>query len=287
MNNKSTFSKIWEVFKPFLIYYILYNVVFVLLLSLCRAAAEGVGEESLTALTEHVNTVTGLVSGLSMIISVLPLLPMLREEVREHKRSVHGTSAAKDHESGGAKGAESGKPGITAAQTVLTILLAAASSLGLNVFLVLTGIVESSAGYQDVVRQQYGVMFGAGMILFGLVSPIAEEIVFRGLIYNRMRRYFPHAAAVVASGILFGIYHGNFVQGLYGGCMGILMAYLYERMHSFAVPCLFHATANVLVYAIAQSATLHGLFFTIPGCVVFFGISVICIVVIEKSGFSE
>lgn len=287
MNNKSTFSKIWEVFKPFLIYYILYHAVFVLLLSLCRAAAEGLGEEYLTALTEHVNTVTGLVSGLSMLIGVLPLLPMLREEVREHKRSVHGTSAAQDHESGEEKGAKSGKPDITAAQTVLTILLAAASSLGLNVFLALTGIVESSAGYQDVVRQQYGVMFGAGMILFGLVSPIAEEIVFRGLIYNRMRRYFPHAAAVVVSGILFGIYHGNFVQGLYGGCMGILMAYLYERMHSFAVPCLFHATANVLVYAIAQSATLHGLFFTIPGCVLFFVISVICIVVIEKSGFSE
>ena len=282
MNNKSTFSKIWEVFKPFLIYYILYNVVFVLLLSLCRAVAEGLGEEYLTALTEHVNTVTGLVSGLSMLIGVLPLLPMLREEVREHRRSVHGTSAAKDHESGGEKGAESGKPGITAAQTVLTILLAAASSLGLNVFLALTGLVDSSAAYQEVAERQYGVVLGLGLLLYGVVSPITEEIIFRGLIFNRMRRYMPHAAAVIVSGLLFGIYHGNWVQGFYGGCMGILMAYLYERTHSFFTPCLFHATANLVVYTTAQNASLQGLLFTIPGCAALLMISIVCVAVIER-----
>lgn len=282
MNNKNTFSKIWEVFKPFLIYYILYNVVFVLLLSLCRAVAEGLGEEYMTALTEHVNTVTGLVSGLSMLIGVLPLLPILREEVREHRRSVHGTSATQDHESGGEKGAESGKPGITAAQTVLTILLAAASSLGLNVFLALTGLVDSSAAYQEVAERQYGVVLGLGLLLYGVVSPITEEIIFRGLIFNRMRRYMPHAAAVIVSGVLFGIYHGNWVQGLYGGCMGILMAYLYERTHSFFTPCLFHATANLVVYTTAQNASLQGLLFTIPGCAALFMISIVCVAVIER-----
>lgn len=282
MNNENTFSKIWEVLKPFLIYYILYNVVFVLLLSLCRAVAEGLGEESLTALTEHVNTVTGLVSGLSMLIGVLPMLPMLREEVREHRRSVNGTSATQDHESGGGKGAEFGKPGIMAVQTVLTILLAAASSLGLNVFLALTGLVDSSAAYQEVAERQYGVVLGLGLLLYGVVSPITEEIIFRGLIFNRMRRYMPHAAVVIVSGLLFGIYHGNWVQGLYGGCMGILMAYLYERTHSFFTPCLFHATANLVVYTTAQNAFLQGLLFTIPGCAALLMISIVCVAVIER-----
>lgn len=282
MNNENTFSKIWEVLKPFLIYYILYNVVFVLLLSLCRAVAEGLGEESLTALTEHVNTVTGLVSGLSMLIGVLPMLPMLREEVREHRRSVNGTSATQDHESGGGKGAEFGKPGIMAVQTVLTILLAAASSLGLNVFLALTGLVDSSAAYQEVAERQYGVVLGLGLLLYGVVSPITEEIIFRGLIFNRMRRYMPHAAAVIVSGLLFGIYHGNWVQGFYGGCMGILMAYLYERTHSFFTPCLFHATANLVVYTTAQNASLQRLLFTIPGCAALLMISIVCVAVIER-----
>lgn len=84
MNSKQTFYKIWDIMKPFLIYYILHNVVFVLILSLCRMAAERLGEEYLTYLGGHAQTVTGLVSGLSMIISVLPLIPWLRSELAAH-----------------------------------------------------------------------------------------------------------------------------------------------------------------------------------------------------------
>ncbi|MDE7131031.1 MAG: CPBP family intramembrane metalloprotease [Lachnospiraceae bacterium] len=283
--NNHWFNRIWEIFQPFIFFYVLYSVVFILLISLCRAIAGGLGEEYQTGLTKYAETVTSLVSGLSMLIGVLPLIPMLRRELREHKQSVYGIDMTADNMSVTEKRAGSGKYGVAAMQIVLTIVLAAASSLGLNVLLALTGIVESSASYQDVARQQYSVMLGAGMILFGLISPITEEIVFRGLIFNRMRRYFPHVAAIVASGVLFGIYHGNPVQGLYGGCMGVLMAYLYERMHSFVIPCLFHATANFIVYSIAQSAALHGMLFTVPGCAALLAGSVVCVVIIEKTQF--
>lgn len=286
-HNNHWLNRMWEIFCPFLLFFGLYIVVFNLLASLYRAIAGGLGEEYQAGMMKYAGTVTSLVSGLSMLIGVLPLLPLLRRELKEHKQSVYGSSMTTDNTSGAEKRAGSGKYGITAVQIVLTIVLAAASSLGLNVLLALTGIVESSASYQDVARQQYSVMLGAGMLLFGLISPITEEIVFRGLIFNRMRRYFPHAAAVVASGVLFGIYHGNPVQALYGGCMGILMAYLYERMHSFAIPCLFHATANLMVYSIAQSAALHGRLFTVPGCAALLAGSAICIVIIEKTRFPE
>ncbi len=280
-HNNHWFNRMWEIFCPFLFFFGLYIVVFNLLVSLCRVIAGGLGEEYQAGLTKYAETVTSLVSGLSMLIGVLPLIPMLRRELKEHKQSVYGNSMTADNRSGAEKRGGSGKYGITAVQIVLTIVLAAASSLGLNVLLALTGIVESSASYQNVARQQYSVMLGAGMLLFGLISPIAEEIVFRGLIFNRMRRYFPHAAAIVASGVLFGIYHGNPVQGMYGGCMGILMAYLYERMHSFVIPCMFHATANLMVYSTAQSAALHGMLFTVPGCAALLAGSAVCVVIIE------
>ena len=85
MKYKQTFHKTWEILKPFLFYYILHSAVFVLLLSLCRAAAEGLGAAYLADLTEHADTVTGIVSGLSMLISVLPFLPMLRRELAGHR----------------------------------------------------------------------------------------------------------------------------------------------------------------------------------------------------------
>lgn len=284
MDNNHSFHKIWDIFKPFVIYYVLYSAVFILIISLCRTFAQVLGNEYQVYLTEHAETVTGLVSGLSMVIGVLPLIPMLRRELAEHKLSVGGTAYDGSPEAKNGQDTKSGKSGIMIIQAALTVLLAVSSSLGLNVVLALTGIVESSANYQDVAAQQYSVAFGAGMLLFGLISPITEEIVFRGLVFNCMRRYFPHAAAVAASGVLFGIYHGNLVQGLYGGCMGILMAYLYERMHSFFIPCLFHAMANLVVYVAAQNVALQRRFFTPSGCAALLAVSVVCIIAVEFLG---
>lgn len=292
MKNTFSLKKIWEIFKPFIIYYFLYSVTFVLIISLCQAVAQGLGNEYQEYLAEHAETVTELVSGLSMVISVLPLIPMLKGELIERKRSdgVHESSAMAWY--GDNVNMEQLTLSMSAEKhnrekkrrilsVFITIILAMASSLGLNILLSLTGMVEMSASYQDVAKQQYSVVFGAGMVLFGLISPITEEIVFRGLIFNRMRRYFPHAAAVIVSGILFGIYHGNLVQGLYGGCMGIMMAYLYERMHSFLIPCLFHATANIIVYMVAQNPTLQWRIFNLPSCVALFAVLIVCIVIVE------
>lgn len=306
MKYKQTFHKTWEILKPFLFYYVLHSAVFVLLLSLCQAAAEGLGTAYLADLTEHADTVTGVVSGVSMIISVLPFLPMLRRELAGHRASAGEVQEQnRVREAGMTEGCSrrdgfgrtcvsegdarqfgSRKEGavttVDTGRTIgLTVLLAVSSSLGLNVLLTLTGLVGSSASYQEVAGRQYGVAFGIGILLYALVSPVTEEIIFRGLVYNRMRRYMPCAVAVVVSGVLFGVYHGNPVQGLYGGCMGILMAYLYERTHSFFTPCLFHAAANLTVYVSVQNAALQGVLFTVPVCIALFVISGVGIMLVE------
>ena len=260
--------KAYEIFLPFIIYYVVYNIAFVLIVYACSAAAEFFDGGLREYLMVHAGTLTELVGGLSMLIAVLPLLPMLRQELLLYNK----------------ESVQLEKSGLREkALTVLLILiLAVSSSVGLNILLSLTGLVQASKAYQDVASQQYSVVFGAGAVLFGLISPIAEEIVFRGLVFNRMRRYFSTIAAIIASGVLFGVYHGNLVQGIYGGCMGILLAYLYERMRSFLMPCLFHAAANFTVFSLAQNAQVHARLFTLPGCIVLLTISAACIIIIEK-----
>lgn len=267
---------IWEIAKPFAIYYLLHSAVFLLIVFVCRAVAESQGSEALAYLEAHTETVTGLVSGIAMLLAVLPLIPMLRKELAEHKICGRGT----EHGPSGKTDVRRKKP--AAFMVCITVVLAAASSMGLNILFILTGLVYSSSSYQEVAQQQYGVVFGVGIILYGLVSPITEEIIFRGLIFNRMRRYVPSAMAVVVSGLLFGIYHGNPVQGIYGGCMGILMAYLYERTDHFVIPCLFHGTANLMVYLAAQNRVLYGVIFNWTGCVALFAVSMVCIGMVER-----
>ena len=266
-NTEQPFYKIWEVLKPFIIYYVTYNVAFLVIAYLCNASMEYFGAGLREYMTEHAGTMTELVNGLSMLLGVLPLIPMLRQERVQTMSTEMKCSGVRQK--------------VLAA--VITIILAASSSMGLNILLALTGFVQTSATYQDVAKQQYSVVFGVGAVLFGLISPITEEIVFRGLVFNRMRRYYPAAVAIIVSGALFGVYHGNLVQGLYGTCMGILLAYTYERIRSFFIPCLFHAVANLMVYTIAQNAELHARLFTTPSCIILLVISVICILAVEKS----
>ena len=268
-----TIYKVWEVFGPFITYYFTYNAAFLLIAYLLNTAMGYFGTELREYMIEHEVALTNLVGGLSMLIGVLPLIPMLRRELAVCKENADDKAPV---------ATESGTVKSKAVDIVLTVILAASSSVGFNVLLAVTGFVQTSAVYQEVARQQYGVIFGIGAILFGLISPITEEIVFRGLLFNRMRRYYPVTTAIILSGVLFGVYHGNLVQGVYGTCMGILLAYIYERMRSFLIPCLFHAVANLMVYTLAQNAALHAKVFNVTGCVILITISVICIFVIEK-----
>lgn len=274
----SFLNKVLEMLGPFLLYYVVCNIAFLIIFSLYGAVTEHLGAGAQEYLEEHITAVTQVVNTISMIIAVLPLVPMLRRELGSQATSETGSlTAEKSHKT------QSGRRiGHMVLSWLLIMLLAASSSVGLNILLSLTGLVQSSAVYQDVARQQYSVAFVVGALLFGLLSPITEEIVFRGVIYNRMRRYCPTTAAIVLSGLLFGVYHGNLVQGLYGGCMGILLAYTYERLHSFFIPCLFHAVANITVYTLAQNAEWHARLFTVTGCIILLVISVICIFMLEK-----
>ena len=273
----SFLNKVLEVLKPFLLYYVVCNVAFLIIYFLYSAVTEHLGVGAQEYAAEHITAVTQVVNTIAMIVAVLPVVPMLRREleIRAASEPYHTPETARETQ-------QSRRIGHMALSGLLVMLLAASSSVGLNILLSLTGLVQSSAAYQEVARQQYSVAFIVGALLFGLTSPITEEIVFRGVIYNRMRRYCPTAAAIVLSGLLFGVYHGNSVQGLYGGCMGILLAYTYERLRSFFIPCLFHAVANITVYTLAQNVEWHARLFTVTGCIILLVISVICIFMLEK-----
>ena len=63
------------------------------------------------------------------------------------------------------------------------------------------------------------------MILYvGIVAPITEELLFRGLI---LRSFEPHGKgiAVYTSAILFGLFHGNPIQIPFAILTGIILAY--------------------------------------------------------------
>jgi len=148
------------------------------------------------------------------------------------------------------------------------LILGATAAIGVNVIFSLLKITSSSEAYTQVANNQFSLPVWAGILVYGIVSPVAEEIVFRGLVYNRMRRQFPFWVAFVGSAFFFGIYHGNWVQAAYGFILGLMITWMYERYGSFLVPVLLHSAANSCVYLCMQIPVLKEFVMSMAGLVI-------------------
>lgn len=266
----TSLQKAWEVLFPCLLYYLTYNAIYLILAFLLNVMQNSLGEGYEQWLTAHTATISGVAGGLCKVLGILPLVPMLRRELADRKTSEGRRLSVCRH-------------GLTewVKRAFTTVLLAFSASLSLNILLTLTGFTDSSQTYQEVADRQYGVAFGIGIVLYGLAAPLVEEVVFRGVIYNRLRRFYGSVIGMVVSGIFFGIFHGNLVQGVYGACVGILIAYVYERQGSFFFPVLFHAVANLVVYSIVYLQAVRDALFTPWGCGILLLVSAGCVFFME------
>ena len=134
-------------------------------------------------------------------------------------------------------------PAIFFAFPLLLGVFAAATG---NNLLSISGLYEKFGAVYDELSNY---IFTGGIVLeiivAGILSPIAEEVVFRGLLYKRMRENMSVAPAIIISSLVFGMIHGNIIQAVYAGLLGALMAYSYERFKTILAPILFHIGANV------------------------------------------
>lgn len=270
---QTSLQKTWEVLFPYLLYYLTYNAAYLILAFVYQVTLGNFGEAYREFVRSHAATVAGVMNGVCMLAGILPLVPMLKRELREQGEAVNGAGVAA--KAGTTRRRRKGR------MITLAAVLAFSVSLGLNALFTLIGFVDSSQAYREVADRQYGVAFAVGVILYGLISPLAEEVVFRGVIYNRLRRFYGPAVGIVVSGVLFGVFHGNPVQGVYGACLGMLMAYLYERSRSFLIPVLFHAVANLTVYT---SARIDSVQLTPAGCAILLAVSIGCVLAERKFG---
>lgn len=140
--------------------------------------------------------------------------------------------------------------------------------LGLNMLLDLTGVLDNSAAYQAVAKQQYAASLWLGVILYVLAAPLAEELLFRGIIYNCLKGPVRPLAAMAMAAVFFGVYHGNWVQGIYGFLMACLMIYGYEYFGDFRVPVAMHAAVNLISYLLSNTSLAVSGFICWPVCVV-------------------
>lgn len=100
------------------------------------------------------------------------------------------------------------------------------------------------------------------MILVMVIgAPIAEEIIFRKLLVDRVVAY-GEGLAIFLSGLMFGLFHGNLNQFAYAFVLGAFLAFIYVRTRNIIYNIAIHMGINLLG-------------------------SVVATYILEKSGFME
>ena len=79
-----------------------------------------------------------------------------------------------------------------------------------------------------------------------IVAPICEECLFRGFLYNIVKKYSCGAVAAVLTSIVFGAVHISLAQTLPLVVFALLLCFIYERTHSLRACLLAHALFNAI-----------------------------------------
>ena len=99
--------------------------------------------------------------------------------------------------------------------------------------------------YQQTSAETYSSPFVIQLICLGFVIPLAEEFMFRGVLYKRYRERQNFWYSAIGSSILFSLMHVSMTQMFYTFLLGLMLAYVYEKFGSFCAPLAFHIFVNM------------------------------------------
>ena len=124
-----------------------------------------------------------------------------------------------------------------AVQHVISLLMAAIYAIMPSAMDQYTEMIDSSG------ISQYSILWAVSTLI---LPSIVEEIIFRGLILQYLGRAGARfLVANLIQAVLFGVFHMNFVQGIYTALLGFLLGWLAYRYDSILVPMVLHAIFNL------------------------------------------
>lgn len=92
------------------------------------------------------------------------------------------------------------------------------------------------------------------IIAVAVMPAICEELAFRGLLFGTLSKKYKIWPAIIISGLIFGIYHGNLIKTFVVGFLGMTMAYVIYNTDSIFVSMIMHFLNNFIAIALSLNA---------------------------------
>jgi membrane protease YdiL (CAAX protease family) len=94
-----------------------------------------------------------------------------------------------------------------------------------------------------------------------VVAPLAEEMIFRGILYSFIKQLGHPKLALYGTALLFAAAHTNLLIFLPLACLGVALALLYERTNKLLTSVVTHSFFNAVNFCILAFHDEFGRFF--------------------------
>ncbi len=159
---------------------------------------------------------------------------------------------------------------------LLSFLAGAGACLCLNP-LILT-LFPVSKGWNETRAVFYEAPLFFRVLVTACLAPVAEELIFRGLIRMELRRLMEPSRAILVGAALFGLYHGNISQGIYAFLLGICLELVCFWGNSMIPALCLHVGANVVSLCLSGSQKAMQTMHSMPSAL-FFAAAGLCLAV--------
>lgn len=264
MNKTPNYNPFWRVCGPFILYTVIQFVAqiivsLVLVVSntdelakayatLSEVSTDAEWTAAITSMTsymmkvmlEHYVEITGVIA-----LCTIPVMAVFfnKDRKREQNLLVNLKAPAKKY--------------------IFLPILGFAICLGFNCLIIMTDLAFVSESYLSSSSLFYSASFPIQVVCIGIIVPISEELLFRGVVFKRLREVVDLKKAALVSAIIFALIHSSFLQMVYAFVLALFLAYVYEKYGSFKAPVLLHISVN-LVSLICTECKILDLLYAVP-----------------------
>lgn len=240
---KKTLKEVWRLVYPVLIYFVAAFVVqygsMLVLTRLAIKSGDIIVSSDITAMNEQlaqlINKYSLLITALTNLV-LMPVFAILLRRDDRNRIQLQGFSYT----------------GLDIKNVCLIAVLGMSAAVSVNAIVSLSGLAYFSPKYQQVSQIIYSGGIFMEIVSAVIAAPLLEELLFRGMIYKRLRDLCSAKTAILVSAAFFGIFHGNLVQFVYAFVIGIMLAFVYEKMKTIWAPVIFHIGANLISVLITE-----------------------------------
>lgn len=125
-------------------------------------------------------------------------------------------------------------------------IIGAIGSVGLSRFVSMLPLDNIIGNYENTSNALLSGNIILQIVSLGIVVPIAEELIYRGLLFNGLTKVIDAKYAIFVASLVFGVFHYNLLQGTYTFLLSLILICVYMRYKCILAPIIIHACANIV-----------------------------------------